>query len=168
MVKARKINVVDLNEIGTADTTKATHTEPEPIEETTTLPVEVEQPIIIETPKEIEQPIIIEKPKEIEPPSQPVVMKKNDEKATCAFCKKVMSVKALRYSHDKNCKGKQPPSVERTITTRPKSPERTEEPQTPRNSIAQVEEPQLMRAKAKVTKAELRQQRLSNLVSQAF
>lgn len=78
------------------------------------------------------------------------VMKKCDEKATCAFCNKVMSVKALRYSHDKNCKGKQPIPVERTATKRPKSPERTEEPPTPRNSVVEpLEMPSFIKPKSK-------------------
>jgi len=173
MVKARKINVVELNEIRSEDPTKATPEEaPEPIEDIVVPP---EDEVVASTPaplKEVE-PSPVET-KEIE------VVNTKDAKATCAFCNKVMSVKALRYSHDKNCKGKQPVPVERTITTRTKSPERREEPYprdkprhpkddeppTPRNSL--IERPQLVIPKAKPTKAEVRQQRLNNLISQAF
>ena len=64
-----------------------------------------------------------------------------------------MSVKALRYSHDKNCKGKQP------------VPETKPEPPTPTPSKpeAPVNQP-----RTKPTRAEAKQQRLNNLVSQAF
>ena len=55
----------------------------------------------------------------------------SDAKATCSFCNKVMSVKALRYSHDNNFIGKQPLPVERSFTIKSKS----EELPTPINSI---------------------------------
>ena len=163
MVKARKINVVDLNEIRAVDHTEANHTETdEPVEEIKS-PDPIEEVIqTVETVKEI--------PKDVEIPKEVEVVKKCDVKATCAFCNKVMSVKALRYSHDKNCKGKQLIPVERTTTTRNKSPERTHEPPTPRNSVVkhEAESPQLIIPKARTTKAELRQQRFNHLVSQAF
>jgi len=71
-----------------------------------------------------------------------------------------MTVKALRYSHDKNCKGKKPDP-----TVRPKSPKRIEEPPTPKHTKAEAPASQ---PKLKSTRAELKQQRLNNLVSQAF
>ncbi len=82
----RKIHVVDLNELGSIETSNDTAVDsvssPDPI-------VEVETP----TPKASQkQDITEEKP-----------LRKGDVKATCKFCNKLMSVKALRYSHDKNC-----------------------------------------------------------------
>jgi len=148
MVKARKINVVDLNEIRSVSPQEASHTETvEPIEETPQTPPD-------DTPPAQEAPIITEAPKE------EVAMKKGDEKAACAFCNKVMTVKALRYSHDKNCKGKKPDP-----TVRPKSPAKTEEPPTPKHTKAEAPASQ---PKLKSTRAELKQLRLNNLVSQAF
>lgn len=100
----------------------------------------------------------------------------SDAKATCTFCNKVISVKALRYSHAKVCKKQQPVPVERRLTMR------LEEPSTPRNSIVKHEETNFMnlgmrppheamthaiQPKARPTKAELRQPRLNNVVSQA-
>jgi hypothetical protein len=161
MVKARKINVVDLNEIKSVDHQAATHVETlEPVEETPPTP----EPLV-EEPKDNEpetkhEPIIQEAPKEAQP------MKKCDEKATCAFCNKVMSVKALRYSHDKNCKGKQQPeATARSTTVRNHSPEKADEPPTPRHSIPEAS---IIKPKLKPTRAEVRQQRLNSLVSQAF
>ena len=140
MVKARKINVVDLNEIRSADTHAATHVEAaEPTEET------------VDTPEPVEEPEVTP---EVHETKQPEVMRKCDEKATCAFCNKVMSVKSLRYSHDKNCKGKAPPAAP-DPAARPKSPERVEE--TPKAQKVM-----------KMTKGEMRQHRLNSLVSQAF
>ena len=96
MVKAIKINVVDLNEIGAVDTTIATHEEKEePVVDTLEETIQQNE---IKPPKEVE---VMKKCDEN--PTKVEVMKKCDEKATCAFCNKVMSVKALRYSHDKNC-----------------------------------------------------------------
>ena len=148
MVKAIKINVVDLNEIGVVDTTIATHEEKE-------------EPVVDTLEETIQQTLPPQD--DIKPPKEVEVMKKCDAKATCAFCNKVMSVKALRYSHDKNCKGKQPVPVERTPTIRPKSPE----PPTPRHSVIKHEET-IPQPTARATKAEIRQQRLNNLVSQVF
>ena len=163
MVKARTINVVDLNEIRSVDTQTATHTEtvdqvePEPVE-----PEPVEP-----CPKDKLQPSRVEpEPVEQTPPTkaEQIIMKKGDEKATCAFCSKTMSVKALRYSHDKNCKGKTPaPAVRSKSPERPTEPcPKVEEPQTPRQAT------ETRPAKAKLTRAEVRQQRLNSLVSQAF
>ena len=79
------------------------------------------------------------------------------KKATCAFCSKTMSVKALRYSHDKNCKGKVP------------TPEKEEAKQPPKVELETKATGQESRlTKAKLTRAEVKQQRLSSLVSQAF
>ena len=142
MVKTRKINVVDLNEIKSVDNNAATHTETvETAEES------AESPVVSEPVLEVETPTVKDETTDVKP------MKKCDEKATCAFCNKVMSVKALRYSHDKNCKGKQP------------VPQTKPEPPTPRPSKpdAPVNQP-----RTKPTRAETRQQRLNNLVSQAL
>ena len=143
MVKTRKINVVDLNEIKSVDNNAATHTETvetaEEIAESPVVPEPAPAPLV---PEPVQDELTEVKP-----------MKKCDEKASCAFCNKVMSVKALRHSHDKNCKGKQP-----VPGTKP-------EPPTPRPSKpeAPVNQP-----RAKPTRAAARQQRLNNLVSQAF
>ena len=135
----RKINVVDLNEIKPINHQEATHTEePEPIEDIAPEPAKREE-TYNDSPEEVP------------------IMKKCDAKATCAFCNKVMTVKALRYSHDKNCKGK--PKVE------PVAPPH-EEPPTPRHSYVEVVPES--KPKTKPTKAELKQQRLNSLVSQAF
>ena len=81
-----------------------------------------------------------------------------------------MSVKALRYSHDKNCKGKTPTIVEAPApapaqrTSTHKVPE--EEPPTPRHTP--VEQPKEIPPKTKLTRSEVRQKRLNSLVSQAF
>jgi hypothetical protein len=140
MVKSRKINVVDLNEIKSVDNNVASHTETvAPPEET------VPEPLVPEPVTEVEPQRVQE--------TEDKPMKKCDEKATCAFCSKVMSVKALRYSHDKNCKGKQPAAVARSTTVKNNSPE----------PEAAVSKPT-----AKTTRAEVRQQRLNSLVSQAF
>jgi len=183
MVKARKINVVDLNEIGPINTQEATHTEtvapiettpevedvvPTPIEEVLPTPIE-------EVPPPTVKEVAPEKKVEVVAPESKVVMKKNDEKATCTFCNKVMTVKALKYSHDKNCKGKQPTEAPKALALPEPTPrtnknhralevssDAVDEPSTPRHS-----EP-LIQPKAKMTRAELRQQRLNNLVSQAF
>ena len=136
---ARKTNVVDLNEIKSVNHQEATHTEElAPIEDITPEPAKREE-TYNDSPEEVP------------------IMKKCDAKATCAFCNKVMTVKALRYSHDKNCKGK--PKVE------PVAPQH-EEPPTPRHSYVEVVPES--KPKAKPTKAELKQQRLNSLVSQAF
>jgi hypothetical protein len=149
MVRKTKINVVDLNEITSVPQHVATHIEitPEPSVE------EEETPIAEEPP--------IEEPQQEEPK-----MKKGDEKATCAFCNKLMSVKALRYSHDKNCKGKQqPPTVTKTATLREESPP----PNKPFTTIeTSLEMPPIIKPRLKQSKTELKQQRINNLISQAF
>jgi hypothetical protein len=149
----RKINVVDLNEIKTVNIQQAEDIQPI-IEETIPEPE-------VEVPK-VEEPKVEEPEPKVE---EEVALKKGDAKATCAFCNKLMSVKALRYSHDKNCKGKRPEEIQ------PKKPEvlpppapKTEEPPTPRHSPTFEE----IKARAKITRAEIRQRKLNNLVSQAF
>ena len=121
MVKSRKINVVDLNEIKSVDNNVASHTETvAPPEET------VPEPLVPEPVIEVETPPVQDEPTEVKP------MKKCDEKATCAFCSKVMSVKALRYSHDKNCKGKPQESNARSTAVRNTSSEISQETPTPK------------------------------------
>ena len=119
MVKTRKIHVVDLNEIKSVDNNAATHTETvEPAEET------AESPLVPEPVIELEPPPVQDETTDMKP------MKQCDEKASCAFCHKVMSVKALRYSHDKNCKGKQPVPTARTTTISNNSPAKTRDSNT--------------------------------------
>jgi hypothetical protein len=155
MVKSRKINVVDLNEIKSVDNNVASHTETvAPPEET------VPEPLVPEPVTEVEPQRVQE--------TEDKPMKKCDEKATCAFCSKVMSVKALRYSHDKNCKGKQPAAVARSTTVKNHSPEITQEPPTPKPEETKFIQHESVKDRAKRTRAEIRQQRLNSLVSQAF
>ena len=76
-----------------------------------------------------------------------------------------MTVKALRYSHDKNCKGKpQPAPKEDKPLSAPRAETyvKAEEPATPRHSVPEPIH------KTKLTRTELKQQRVNNLVSQAF
>jgi len=144
----RKINVVDLNEIKSENNHLATHTENiEPVVE------EVEEPV--ETLPDVS----------IQSIEKPVVMKKGDEKTTCPFCNKLMTVKALRYSHDKNCKGKPQPAPKEdkpAAASRAETYVKVEEPPTPRHSVPEPIH------KTKLTRTELKQQRINNLVSQAF
>ena len=65
-----------------------------------------------------------------------------------------MTVKALRYSHDKNCKGK--PQL--VVAPRVDTYEKVEEPATPRHSVPETFH------KTKLTKTELKQQRINNLL----
>ncbi len=158
----RQINVVDLNEIKAVPTTVATHIEKE---EPLKGPASSTEPVVEEEPQQIPE-VIPERAKVVEetPSPEPLKglasstepkLKKGDEKTTCAFCNKIMSVKALRYSHDKNCKGKQPVVAPRTNT--------------PVKVIAPVfEMPQVINTRTRQSKAEIKQQRLNNLVSQAF
>ena len=76
-----------------------------------------------------------------------------------------MTVKALRYSHDKNCKGKRQAAQKEdkpAVAPRANTNAKVEEPPTPRHSVPQAIH------KTKMTKTELKHQRINNLVSQAF
>ena len=132
----RKINVVDLNEIKSVNHQEATHTEElAPIEDITPEPAKREE-TYNDSPEEVP------------------IMNKCDEKATCAFCNKVMTVKALRYSHDKNCKDK--------TQVEPVAPPH-EEPPTPRHTYVEVVPESKLRAQP--THAESNQQMLKTSVS---
>jgi len=80
-------------------------------------------------------------------------------KIPCPNCMKMMSTKSLRYSHQKNCKIKPiNPSLQADI------PEQTPEPiQIPPSITLPI--PSL---KSRPTKQEIKQQRISSLISQAF
>ena len=43
------------------------------------------------------------------PAEEPETQPKEEAKATCPDCNKIMSAKSLKYSHSKNCKSKPPP-----------------------------------------------------------
>ncbi len=157
MVRKTKINVVDLNEITAAPKHVVEHVAtPEPSEaEITPEPIaEEEMPVSQEPPQDEDE----------------TKMKKGDEKATCAFCNKIMSVKALRYSHDKNCKGKKPQPepvpVTRTATLREEPSQTQREKLQSSTSFEPILE--LPKVRPKMSRADIKQQRLNNLVSQAF
>jgi len=84
---------------------------------------------------------------------------KDIEKIPCPNCFKMMSVKSLKYSHQKNCK---------TFKTSNKP---KEEPPTPEPVIS-VPIPELpkpiLNKPVRATRSEIKQQRLNNLISQAF
>ncbi len=157
----RKINVVDLNEIKSVPTTVANHIEKEE-EEPTQNPEEV--PTVVEEPlKGLASSTETTEPEPLKglASSTEPKLKKCDEKATCAFCNKIMSVKALRYSHDKNCKGRRPEPV-------PVPEPRAVTPPAVKVIAPVFEMPQVINTRTRQSKAEIKQQRLNNLVSQAF
>lgn len=90
-----------------------------------------------------------------EPPPAPVA--KEEEKATCPDCNKVMSAKSLRYAHAKNCKAKQP--VKQTPIKMVESVEPT----------SQVEHPiAVLLAAERAMRYGAKKERIQTLISNAF
>ena len=90
-----------------------TSSEPEPIKQEPVKPLKERKKKAI--PDVIVPPL---------PPPAPI--KTQDDKVVCSFCNKTMSAKSLKYSHDKNCKGKVKPPTEQPITLSQEIKEKTE------------------------------------------
>lgn len=92
---------------------------------------------------------------------------KDIEKIPCPNCFKMMSVKSLKYSHQKNCKTfKTETKIKEEPPTPKHIPERTPEPSI---SIPIPEPPKpILNKPMRPTRNEIKQQRLNNLISQAF
>ena len=82
---------------------------------------------------------------------------KQEEKATCPDCHKVMSAKSLKYSHANNCKARAPPkqeSVKMVEAVEPSKP---------------VEHPiSVLMAAERAMRMGQRRQRIESLLSNAF
>jgi len=93
---------------------------------------------------------------------QSIIDKRSEKdlaKIQCPNCLKMMSAKSLKYSHQKNCKIKPiNPSLQADI------PEQTPEP----IKIQPVITLPIPTLKSRPTKQEIKQQRISSLISQAF
>lgn len=98
---------------------------------------------------------------------------KEEAKATCPDCKKVMSAKALKYSHAKNCKAKPPPPP-----PPPEPKKRAVKPRAPKVAVETPQE-QYLRQEVAPTIHELiqaeramrqgaRKQKFQSLLSEAF
>ena len=102
-----------------------------------------------------------------EPPPEPPVeqaqapqaptKEKQEEKATCPDCHKVMSAKSLKYSHANNCKARAPPKQE------PVKMVEAVEPSKPMEHPISV----LMAAERAMRMGQ-RRQRIESLLSNAF
>jgi hypothetical protein len=91
-------------------------------------------------------------------PAPPAPAKeKQEEKATCPDCHKVMSAKSLKYSHANNCKARAPPKQE------PVKMVEAVEPSKP------VEHPiSVLMAAERAMRMGQRRQRIESLLSHAF
>jgi len=92
---------------------------------------------------------------------------KDIAKIPCPNCSKMMSVKSLKYSHQKNCKSLKPkPEIIQSVAVIPPIPEHTPEP-TIINTPVHVPTPLPIVNRVKV-RNEINQQRINTLMSQAF
>ena len=94
---------------------------------------------------------------EVPPPPQAPAKEKQEDKATCPDCHKVMSTKSLKYSHANNCKARAPPKQE------PVKMVEAVEPSKP------VEHPiSVLMAAERAMRMGQRRQRIESLLSNAF
>ena len=108
-----------------------------------------------------------------EPPvaqAQAPAKEKQEEKATCPDCHKVMSAKSLKYSHANNCKARAPPKqepvkmVEAVESSKPVAPfyEGSVSPQGGKHPIS------VLMAAERAMRMGQRRQRIESLLSHAF
>ena len=95
------------NSIKIVDVVEPIQTQVEEVEFEKDSSIEEEEPKPVKPIKERKKKAI---PDVIIPPPSPI--RTPDEKVVCNFCNKTMSAKSLKYSHDKNCKGKVKPRTE--------------------------------------------------------
>jgi hypothetical protein len=104
------------------------------------------------------QPVQAQEPPVAQAQAPPAPTKeKQEEKATCPDCHKVMSAKSLKYSHANNCKARAPPKQEPV-----KMVEAVE-------SSKPVEHPtSVLMAAERAMRMGQRRQRIESLLSHAF
>ena len=114
----RKIKVVDINQNITETSDNNDNVETKPIQNE---PVEdIKEPIIepiIETIKEEPKEDIKDEIKDdvIAPPNTPKTKTKTQELIQCSRCKRWMTEKTLKFTHDKVCKEKQDVYIPKTL-----------------------------------------------------
>ena len=114
--------------------------------------------------------------------------KKSSEKATCYECGKTMSLKSLKYSHSKICKGLQPGDIQIVETPEPEPEPEPEpikvkkprakpvpkpKPEPAEEKVKEATKPKAIKttdpiAELRAERQQLRQVRISLLASQAF
>jgi hypothetical protein len=102
--------------------------------------------------------------------AQAPTKEKQEEKATCPDCHKVMSAKSLKYSHANNCKARAPPKqepvkmVEAVESSKPVAPfiEGSVSPQGGKHPIS------VLMAAERAMRMGQRRQRIESLLSHAF